>query len=372
MHTDTSLQKPDVPIRHLIVYKEPGRFCGWPAANGIIWSWENEILVAFTLGYYEAHDEENEEEHSIDRDRPSENVMARSLDGGESWNLEKPKAIAVMGPTIDTKGIASQGGAEPIPCPGGINFTHPDFALTCRVAKFYVSYDRGKTWERPYALPDFGGKTLTAQTDYIVENQGSCLFFLSAFEPKVEAGLQNRAFCARTGDGGKTFDFLSWITPEPLSIRSFVPSSIRCSETQLISAVRRRVDKDNKERNWISVYLSNDSGESWEFLSKVADTGRGKYNGNPPSMVRLTDGRICVTYGYRATPYGMRAKLSEDNGKTWGDEIILRQDARTWDFGYSRTTQRPDGKIVTVYYYTTEENPEQHIAATIWDADRVN
>jgi hypothetical protein len=29
--------------------------------------------------------------------------------------------------------------------------------------------------------------------------------------------------------------------------------------------------------------------------------------------------------------------------------------------------QRSDGKVVTIYYYTTEQNPEQHIAATIWD-----
>ena len=37
-----------------------------------------------------------------------------------------------------------------------------------------------------------------------------------------------------------------------------------------------------------------------------------------------------------------------------------------WDFGYTRTIQRTDGKLVTLYYYTTVENPEQHIAATIW------
>jgi hypothetical protein len=29
--------------------------------------------------------------------------------------------------------------------------------------------------------------------------------------------------------------------------------------------------------------------------------------------------------------------------------------------------QRPDGKLVTIYYYTTELDPEQHIAATLWD-----
>ena len=37
--------------------------------------------------------------------------------------------------------------------------------------------------------------------------------------------------------------------------------------------------------------------------------------------------------------------------------------------GYCRMVERPDGKIVTIYYYNTPERTEQHIAATIWDAD---
>jgi hypothetical protein len=32
---------------------------------------------------------------------------------------------------------------------------------------------------------------------------------------------------------------------------------------------------------------------------------------------------------------------------------------------------RLDGKIINVYYYTTAENPEQHIAASIWGPDIV-
>ena len=55
---------------------------------------------------------------------------------------------------------------------------------------------------------------------------------------------------------------------------------------------------------------------------------------------------------------------------TWGDEIALRTDSRTWDIGYTRSVQRPDGMIVTIYYHTVEEMREQHIAATIWDPGR--
>lgn len=62
---------------------------------------------------------------------------------------------------------------------------------------------------------------------------------------------------------------------------------------------------------------------------------------------------------------------SYDKGKTWGPIIHLRDDGRKWDLGYCRTVVRPDDRLVTIYYYTTQKRPEMHIAATIWDADRV-
>jgi len=35
----------------VVVYREAGKFCGWPANNGV-WSWDNEILVGFEIGNY--------------------------------------------------------------------------------------------------------------------------------------------------------------------------------------------------------------------------------------------------------------------------------------------------------------------------------
>ena len=119
------------------------------------------------------------------------------------------------------------------------------------------------------------------------------------------------------------------------------------------------------------MYESPDNGGAWQFLSKVADTDRGKWNGNPPTLLRLKDGRLCVTYCFRGVPYSLRARLSEDNGRTWGKEILLRDEARKWDMGYTRAGQRPDGKIVTVYWWTTNSHKEPHAAATIWDPDTI-
>ncbi len=93
---------------------------------------------------------------------------------------------------------------------------------------------------------------------------------------------------------------------------------------------------------------------------------RTKNAGNPPSLVRMNDGRLAVTYGHREAPFGIRARVSGDGGRTWGREIVLRDDGGGRDLGYTRTVQRADGALVTVYYFNRNENSERTIEATIW------
>ena len=137
------------PPKHVIVDHEPGRFGGWPANNGA-WIWGHEIAVSFVRGWW--HDQPDA--HSIDRERPAVVVVARSLDGGETWKVEAP-----VSPLHGTDAT------NPAPSPGGINFQHPDFALRVRNNAFHFSYDRARTWQGPYALPDLGVGALTARTE---------------------------------------------------------------------------------------------------------------------------------------------------------------------------------------------------------------
>jgi hypothetical protein len=74
-----------------------------------------------------------------------------------------------------------------------------------------------------------------------------------------------------------------------------------------------------------------------------------------------------LVYGYRAEPQGIRARISGDQGSTWGAEIVLRSDAVTHDLGYSRSFQRSDGNIVSVYYFNDGPHTERFIAATTWN-----
>ena len=105
-----------------------------------------------------------------------------------------------------------------------------------------------------------------------------------------------------------------------------MPASIRLSETDILVTVRMR----DATRRWIRTYLSTDNGASWEYLNEaVPDAGVG----NPPAMIKLQDGRICLVYGYRAEPYSIRAILSSDKGRTWSDPITLRDDGASRDIG---------------------------------------
>ena len=342
-------------IKNVIVYYQPGRFGGWPANNGI-WHWGNEILVGFELGYYEAR----QNTHSYDRNKPKRNILARSLDGGETWHVEEPENFV----GTDQKTV---------PPPGNIRFYDPNFAMRIGGNRFFISYDRGHQWEGPYDLSPFFPFELTSRTDYLVGGQNRCALFLSAKQPQVHAGsYHDRAFCASTTDGGKTFKFLSWITGEPLDVRSVMPTTVRVSPVELVSVLRRRRQEPRGQPDncWIDAYGSSDNGASWRFLSKVTDIP-GK-NGNPPSMTKLLGGRLCVVYGVRTPPYGIRARISQDNGRTWSKEIMLRDHGRSWDEGYCRTITRPDGKILSVYYIGTKDRVEPHIEATIWEAPPIH
>jgi len=129
----------------------------------------------------------------------------------------------------------------------------------------------------------------------------------------------------------------------------------------LLTAIRRH----EGTKHWIETYRSLDDGQSWALDTvPAADLGAG----NPASLIRLADGRLCLTYGHRAAPFSIKARLSRDGGRTWDREIILRQDGGGRDLGYPRSVQRPDGKVVTVYYFWDQKTgPERDIAATIWD-----
>jgi hypothetical protein len=363
--------EPPTVVKNVAVYREDGRFAGWPANHGI-WSWGDEILVGFARGYYKDHGKF----HHIDRERPEENLLARSKDGGWTWSVETPQPPgALTGTKAARHGTLPPGVEDEIvhELETPIDFTNPDFAFTLRMAnkdngvsRFYYSYDRGRSWKGPFRLPSFGLKGVMARPDYIVNGPHDCHVFLTGSKTN---GKEGRPFAARTTDGGLSWKFLGFIGPEPPGY-SIMPGTVRLSPTHLLTAIRCFEEPKETQgttkiaRSWLEAYDSDDDGRTWTFLTRaVPDAGEG----NPASLLKLDDGRIVLVYGYRDEPFGMYARFSADQGKTWCEPFALRDDGGGRDLGYPRSVIRPDGKIVSVYYFHDRSGPTRYLGATIWD-----
>lgn len=354
-------------VQHVRVYYEEGRFAGWPANLGI-WSWQDEILV----GFVEARHRDDGGFHTYDQST-ARDKFARSTDGGLTWVVEDAFEHGQTAWRYNNR--LEEGAEEPVALTEAIDFTHPDLALTflrqtnhIGPSHFYYSYDRGQNWRGPYSLPNMDTPGIATRTDYIVDGPDELTAFFTVGKSNQREG---RVLAARTSDGGITWERLGWIGPEPERFE-IMPSSVRLSPSEILTVIRRR---EGSGQDLLSAYVSNDNGRTWERIGDpVSDTGNG---GSPPALVKLTDGRLALAYVVRSNDGSRLAvKYSTDNGRSWSDEFVLRQDGATSDVGYPRMVQRPDGKLVVVYYWNNalqpDSEPWRYIAATIFDPSNPN
>jgi hypothetical protein len=348
-------------IAHVVVFDEAGRYGGWPSNNGA-WSWGDEVVVGFDDGHFFVSDRNRAGRgHSIDYDRPVTAALGRSLDGGSTWTIEHPPGlqpppgILIAGLPTAEDGLPVRSLQDPMP------FDHPDFALSLRMSsatagdsRFYYSIDRGRSWDGPFEFPNLGFMGIQARTDYLIEGPRRLLAMLSAATDSGEVVI-----AARTRDGGLTWEYVSTVGP------GNEPSTVRISKSVLVTVVRNTQVRDGLRVGTVEGYRSEDGGESWIQTGVIAEP-----MGNAPDLTLLPDGRLVCTYGFRVEPYGIRARVSSDGGRSWGPEVQLRDDGGTYDLGYPLTVQRDDGLLVTAYYFNHGLEDERFIAATIWDPGR--
>jgi hypothetical protein len=116
-----------------------------------------------------------------------------------------------------------------------------------------------------------------------------------------------------------------------------------------------------KEPKLFTIYncISTDNGMSF---STPVSTG---WDGSPPHILVHSSGAVIMTYARRNAPFGQMARISRDSGRTWSEELVLRDDGPDWDLGYPCTAENQNGELVTVYYQRSTPNGNQ-IQYTIW------
>lgn len=364
--------------QQITIFREPGRFAGWPANYGM-WRWGDEIVVGFTVGAHRSV----ERGHAIDKRQPFVNMQARSLDGGLSWqseafNGQRPggrglSADEHMGAGLRLSELMHAGSAAVPPQP--LDFTASDFAFMAArtglgrgvFSFFYVSYDRCHNWQGPYRLPMFGQTGLAARTDALILGEREALLFLTA--NKADGG-EGKVICVRTVDGGRTFALLSEVGGEPSGRGDFaiMSASLILPGGRILCARRFRQGASGK--SWIDLYASDDGGRHWTFLARPASFQQPGHSGNPPALLRLNDGRLALIYGNRDR-FAICARLSEDGGDNWSEEITLRGGGANGDMGYARALLLDDGAALAAYYINDAPggDGERFIEATIWRGD---
>ena len=350
-------------VTHSIAAYRPGHFLSWPANNGA-WIFEDgEILCAHFVGGFKFY----EDTHSFDRDGRHSVGLTRSFDGGLTWE------------TSDLDTIYNNP-VRPVP-EGGLDFSNPDFCLRVGTAEcvitgksFIVSNDRGHTWDGPYALPDFG-HSLTCRTAYLINGPKDITMFLSKNTKDTDdPTVSDRSFTVRSKDGCLTWEFLGYMADD--KPRNVMPDIVRLNDGTIVAALRRRLPLDRPKPGFefdkhpqdcfIETRISKDGGCTWTNPVRIGDTGTD--NGNPPAITLLPDGRIVVAYGRRSKGREnnvMCLRISKDGGISYEPEIIFRDDAVKFDFGYPRLLTLGKNKVCCLYYYNSVDFPEMFIASSI-------
>jgi len=105
---------------------------------------------------------------------------------------------------------------------------------------------------------------------------------------------------------------------------------------------------------------SEDGGRTWTAPHSIGVWGL------PSHLLRLRDGRLLMSYGHRRPPFGNQVRLSEDEGQTWSDAIVISNDGPGGDLGYPSTVELDDGSLVTAWYEVRPGSPASILRQARW------
>ena len=152
---------------------------------------------------------------------------------------------------------------------------------------------------------------------------------------------------AESKDDGLTWQWLAEIPTRQGDKNAYHElHAVEATDGTLIAQIRNHNEADKGETLQTE---SKDGGKTWTEPHCIGVWGL------PSHLLRLRDGRLLMSYGHRRKPFGNQARLSTDNGKTWGEPILLSGDGKSGDLGYPSTVELKDGTLLTVWYESMTE-----------------
>lgn len=130
---------------------------------------------------------------------------------------------------------------------------------------------------------------------------------------------KERPYVLRSEDAGRTWR-LQNLCARVTAVPANETALCEVSPGKLTALTRADVSRYD---NYLLQMWSEDAGRTWTEPIKTPIWG------SPAHLLKLEDGRILCTYGYRRPPMGVRPVISGDGGETWGisDTVVLRDDS---------------------------------------------
>ncbi|MCA9230826.1 MAG: exo-alpha-sialidase [Planctomycetales bacterium] len=201
------------------------------------------------------------------------------------------------------------------------------------------STDGGVSWSKRYRVPGYSPHGPINLID-------GRLFYATS--------NGNHAAAHISEDDGQTWQEISKIDLRPGEMHA-----VQASNGDIVVQVRDKIVSATGSEQNTSQIVSADGGKSWSEKQKVAD-------GYPSHLLRLHDGTLLMTYGWREEPYGVRGKYSQNHGTSWSDEFLIASDSASWDLGYPSSVQLQNGELLTVWYETPKDSHKAVLRQSRW------
>jgi sialidase-1 len=327
-----------------VIWEEDGTYVGWPS---ITRTSDGELIAVF----------------SGDRERHvcpwGKTQLVRSSDNGKTWT--KPETINNTplddrdAGIIQTKdGTLLVSWFTSLAFKSNAAYRRHLEKLTPEIIDEWLGYwvrrseDNGKTWGE---MTKMGATTPHGP---IQLKDGRLLYVGLHYDDKANAVMESK-------DDGRTWQRIAAIAiPDgELQANYHEPHVVETADGKLV-AMSRYHEKD-RTYSHLRQAESEDGGQTWTTYRKTDIWGY------PPHLIRLQNDWLLLVYGVRREPFGERACISRDGGKTWdlANEITLSL-APNGDLGYPASTQLDDGSIMTVYYEVATEGGKPGLKYTHW------
>jgi hypothetical protein len=382
--------RPPRNVDHATVYRRDDEFCSWPFTSGFWINGEGTLIANFATRNV-AYNSGDAIRHDVLGQNSSNprTITVRSRDRGKTWDGANPQVDMMAGPGGEGRGMTRE--QMPTLFTDPVDYLDPNvlvssgsmggFATAGTQGTVRLSRDGGKSWGPTILVPLEGLHAMTGIQSTLVRPDGRCLLFMFSID---KDNTHRHPLVYGSTNDGREFHFMSYVVPreDPWGLadgeytdpsvafvghRWFYPRGYLLPSGRILCTVR--CQRDPTGVMWSEVYHSDDGGETWAFLSRINDFGA------PCNLVIMPDGRVVSIYGYRLMPSGIRATVSEDGGKSWGPEIIVREDGGSWDLGYPNSWLVDKNTVGTLYYFNSKNDKIQanggvrHVARSLFTID---